>query len=81
MSARSPELNLIKLMWRILVQHLRRVPLTGRHMSERTALAVKDIMDEFMHSKVVSCYRKCNIFYNKRVYVSSLRLRHATCIE
>ncbi len=54
MPARSPELNPIKLMWNILVQGPRRVPLTGRHMSEMTALAAKDIMDEF------TCYRKCN---------------------
>ncbi len=35
MPTRSPELNPIELMWNILVQHLRRVPLTGRHTSER----------------------------------------------
>jgi hypothetical protein len=32
MPACSPELNPIKLMWNMLVQHLRRVPLTGRHI-------------------------------------------------
>ncbi len=52
MPAHSPELNPIELMWNILVQHLRRVPLTGRHTLERNALAAKDIMDTFMHSKV-----------------------------
>jgi hypothetical protein len=54
MPACSPELNPIKLMWNIIVQRLRRVPLTGRHTSERTALAAKAIMDEFTHSKVMS---------------------------
>ncbi len=56
MPTRSPELNPIELMWNILVQHLRRVPLTGRHRLERNVLAAKDIMDTFMHSKVASCY-------------------------
>ncbi len=60
MPARSPELNPIKLMWNILVQHLRRVQLTGRNTSERTPLAAKYIMNEFTHSQVASCYRKCN---------------------
>jgi hypothetical protein len=60
MPTRSPELNPIELMWNILVRHLRRVPLTGRHTLERNALAAKDIMDTFMHSKVASCYQKCN---------------------
>ncbi len=60
MLACSPELNPIELMWNILVQRLRRVPLTGRHTLERNALAVKDIMDTFTHSEVASCYRKCN---------------------
>jgi hypothetical protein len=55
MPVRSPELNPIELMWNILVQHLRRVPLTGRHTSERNALAAKDIMETFTHSKVASC--------------------------
>ena len=60
MPARSPELNPIELMWNILVQCLRRVPRTGRHTSERNALAAKDIIDTFMHSKMASCYQKCN---------------------
>jgi hypothetical protein len=60
MPACSPELNPIELMWNILVQRLRRVPLPGRHTSERNALAAKDIMDTFMHSEVASCYQKCN---------------------
>jgi hypothetical protein len=60
MPTRSPELNPIELMWNILVQCLRRVPLTGRHTLERNALAAKDIMDTFTHSEVASCYRKCN---------------------
>ncbi len=60
MPARSPELNPIELMWNILVQRLRRVPLTGRHILERNALAAKDSMDTFAHSEVASCYQKCN---------------------
>jgi hypothetical protein len=60
MPARSPELNPIKFMWNILVQRPRRVQLTGRNTSERTPLAAKYIMDEFTHSKVASCYGKCN---------------------
>jgi hypothetical protein len=60
MPARSPELNPIKLMWNTPVQRLRRIQLTGRNTSERTPLAAKYIMDEFTHSKVASCYRKCN---------------------
>ncbi len=56
MPAHSPELNPNELMKNILVQCLRRVPLTGRHMSERNALAAKDIMDTFTHSEVASCY-------------------------
>jgi hypothetical protein len=55
MPARSPELNPIELMWNILVQCLRRVSLTGRHTLKRNALAAKDIMDTFTHSKVASC--------------------------
>jgi hypothetical protein len=58
MPVRSPELNPIELMWNILIQRLRRVPRTGRHTSERNALAAKDIMDTFTHSKVASCYQK-----------------------
>jgi hypothetical protein len=60
MPAQSPELNPIELLWHILVQRLRRVPLAGRHTSERNALAAKDIMDTFTHSEVESCYQKCN---------------------
>jgi hypothetical protein len=60
MPARSPELNPIELMWNILVQRLRRVPLIGGHSSERNALTAKEIMDAFTHSEVESCYRKCN---------------------
>jgi hypothetical protein len=56
----SPELNPIELIWNILVQCLRRMPLTGRHTSERNALAAKDIMDTFTHNEVASCYQKCN---------------------
>ena len=55
MPARSPEPNPIELLWHILVQRLRRVPLAGRHTSERNALAAKDIMDTFTHSEVASC--------------------------
>ncbi len=60
MPGRSPELNPIELMWNILVQCLRRVSMTGRHTLERNALAGKDIMDTFTHSKVASCYQKCS---------------------
>jgi hypothetical protein len=60
MPARSPELNPIELMWNILVQRLRRVPLIGGHSSERNALTAKEIMDAFTHSEVESCYRKCS---------------------
>ena len=49
-------LNPIVLVWNILVQHLRRVQLTGRHALEKNALAAKDIIDTFMYSKVASCY-------------------------
>ena len=59
MPARSPELNPIELLWHILVQRLKIVPLDGNHSSERTVKAAKDIMDSFTHSDVISCYRKC----------------------
>ena len=60
--AHSPELNSIELMWHILVQQLRRVPLTGEHSSNQAVLAAKDIMDmdSFTHREVSSCYHKCN---------------------
>ena len=60
MPARSPELNPIELLWHILVQRLKIVPLNGNHSSERTATAAKEIMDQFTHRDVGSCYRKCN---------------------
>lgn len=59
MPARSPELNPIELLWHILVQRLKNVPLDGNHSSVRTVKAAKDIMDSFTHSDVISCYRKC----------------------
>ena len=58
MPARSPELNPIELLWHILVQQLKIVPLDGNHSSEQTVKAATDFMDSFTHSNVISCYRK-----------------------
>lgn len=57
---RSPELNPIELLWRILVQRLKSINLSPtQYVQHRAALQAFGIMREFTHEEVGSCYRKC----------------------
>ena len=60
--ARSPELNPIEQVWRILVNKLQRVPLgvmrsAGSHACAHAAI---EILSTMTHEEVEGCYRYCN---------------------
>jgi len=57
---RSPELNPIELLWHILVQRLKSINLVAtRTMQHRVACQAFEIMKQFTHEEVASCYRHC----------------------
>lgn len=60
---RSPELNPIELVWNILVQRLRLVPLEELRAigSHSTAIKANQILSNITHREVDRCYSKCNI--------------------
>lgn len=60
--ARSPELNPIEQVWKILVNKLQRVPLgvmrsAGSHACAHAAI---EILSTITHEEVEGCYRYCN---------------------
>jgi transposase len=60
--ARSPELNPIEQVWKILVNKLQRVPLSvmrsaGSHACAHAAI---DILSSITHEEVEGCYKHCD---------------------
>jgi transposase len=58
---RSPELNPIELLWKILVQWLKHFPLSDDYgpRTHQVACAAEKLMNEFTHNGVDASFRHC----------------------
>ena len=65
--ARSPEWNPVELVWNVLVQRLRTLPMSDlkrRYTKNACAYAAADILDEITQEEVWSFYDKCYEYHD-----------------